>query len=439
VLCVAVEVQRPYAGERIELRTSNPDGDRLSTIQLHPACYLPRPPFSPLPTMMYRQTNWKKRHELNYVVPYSMRLRVRVLQKEAKSWSAEFCVAFEALELPLGKPAVFNLSVSVPFSKANQPLATPPAQWEPLNAPWDPKADLFVTPKEDEVNEWAQGLFREGLDRARNLDPATPVLGAAFDQQMSTRKIEELLAINALELKIAPSRYHALWYRMHLLRRANRLKQADEAYRTLVARLPRAARLEPVVQERNSALITEHRFDEFEKENRGMPPKLADWIVGMRTAWELDTARREQDAKTPGPRLILETSRGRVEVALYRFEEEGYDKLLAGWLGSAKFADKEPEWVTGAVAAAWPGMAKAARFPKDKDTPQAWRGTAALLKDDTFILATGPVHITMDACAVGRIVKGMEHVDAMTASDRILSAKIVPAAVADGSGRDEGG
>ena len=42
-------------------------------------------------------------------------------------------------------------------------------------------------------------------------------------------------------------------------------------------------------------------------------------------------------------------------------------------------------------------------------------------------------NLGMRACAIGRIVKGMEHVDAMTASDRIVSAKVVPApARADG-------
>jgi len=432
VLCVAIEIQRPYSGERIDLRTSDPAGDRFTLIQLHPACYLPRPPFSALPPVMMKRTTWKDRAKAKYAVPYSVRFRAAVLQKDAKSWSAEFCVALESLDLPIADPAVFNLTTSHPFSAANRPLTTPPAQWEPLKANWDPKADLFVTAKEDEVHAWALQLFREGLDRARDMEPATPILGAAFDSQMSERKIAEQLALADLEVKIAPNRYHGLWYRLHLLRRANRLEQADAAYRMLVERLPRAERLHPVVQERNAALLTECRFDEFERENRGIGTKTMDWVQEIRTAWEFEAVRRKRAATQTGDRLLLKTSRGDIEIALYEFDEDGYDAKLAKWLADARFADTAPKWATGALGIAWTGLPSGARAPKVDHPPLAWRGTVTLLGDRSLVLATGPVHITRRGCAIGLIVKGMEHVDAMTASDRIVSATVVPAPVRDG-------
>jgi len=427
VLCIAVEVQRPYRGERIDLRTSDPAGDLLTLIQFHPACYLPLPPFSPLPAILVRRSSWEGRGGAKYSVPYSIAMRSQILSKDGESWSAEICVALETLELPINKPAVFNLTVSHPFSEANRPLTTPPAKWEPLKAAWDPKADLFVTEKEDTVGEWSLGLFREGLSRARNLDPATPVLGAAFDRQLDARKIKEQLAMAALELEVDPNRFHGLWYRMHLLRRANRLKEADAAYRTLIKRLPRTKGLEPVRQDRNSALLTERRFDEFERENRGIKSKTMKAILEMRTAWDLESARRERHAKLPVTRLLLKTTRGEVEIALRHSDEEGYDAKLAQWLTKAEFADKAPKWVTGALGVAWRGLPSEARCPSGDKPPLAWRGTASLLGDRSFILATGPVHITKRACAIGHVVKGMKNVDAMTASDRILSATVIPA------------
>ena len=253
------------------------------------------------------------------------------------------------------------------------------------------------------------------------------MLGVAFDQQMNAAKIKEQLTLAALEVEIAPSQFHGLWYQLHLNRRANRLKEADAAYRALVEQLPGAQRIEPVAQERNAALLTECRFDEFEKENRGMPTKTMNWVQEMRTAWDVDQARRKREALTPGPRLLLKTTRGDVEVDLYRFEGNDFAGRLTKALSSAKLAGKAPKWATGALGIAWPGLPAGLALPTSDNLPRAWRGTAALTGDGTLLLATGPVHITKRACAIGRIVKGMEHVDAMTASDRIVSAEVVPA------------
>jgi len=427
-LCIAVEVQRAYTGQRIELRTSDPAGDRLTLVQMHPACFIPRPPFSALPPLLMRQSTWTDRGKARFSPPYSAKLRARVLEKDAKSWSAECCIALECLDLPIGQPAVFNLTITQPFTKSARPLATPPAQWEPLKAKWDPKADLFMTPEEDKVHAWAQRLFSEGVDLARQRAPQEPMLAAAFDEQMDEQKVKELLAMAELEVKIAPSRYHGLWYQLHLLRRANRLQEADAVYRALIERLPGAKRIEPVLQERNVALLTECRFDDFERENRGIDSKTMNWVQELRTAWEYELARRKREAKAPGARLILKTTRGDVEIQMYRFQEKGYDELLQQWLGDTQLTGKAPKSATGALGTAWSGLPTKWRAPQTENPPSAWRGSVAIPGDGTLLLATGAVHITMRSYAIGYILKGMEHVDAMTAADRIESVKVVPAA-----------
>ncbi|MHC4952640.1 MAG: hypothetical protein ACYTGZ_02025 [Planctomycetota bacterium] len=440
-LCLAIRIERPYAGERIDLHVADRAGAAVTQHRLHPACYLPKPPFSPLPPVMARRGSWEKIFETPYAAAYSAKIRSSVLKVDEKSWSAEFCIALEALDIAIHRPAGFHLAVVKPFSRGDRPLALHPSRWEPLNAKWDAKAGLFSTPDENKVHERSLALFRESVDRMMNKQPASPVLGAALDGALDRKRTDTLLAERAFEVRVDPTGFHGLWYRQYVLRRANRFAEAEDAYKALVKQLPGARRLVPVVQERNAMLLVLCRFDDFERENLGMSAKAADWLLGLRSDWEREGELRKKEAKGAAPRLALETTRGKIVIQLFSFSEAGYAEKLAGWLKASEFAKSEgtdsgglgPKWVTGCLGVAVPGLPKDARCEKGGPARRAWRGTASIANGGLLVLATGQYHLIDQVCAIGRIVEGMEHLDAFAASDKILSAKVLPAA-ARGSG-----
>lgn len=425
VLCLAIEMPRPYRGERIDLRLSDPTGTSVTLHRITPAGFLPRAPYSPVPAVLIRRSAWAEHNTAAYGAPYAARLRCRLLGANSKSWSLEFCVAVETLDVPLDKPIAIHLSLAPPRRGSEPPFDVPPRRWAILRPKWNSKAPLFTTPKEDRVNEWSLDLFREVNDMVLKRPTAGPLLAPALDKTFDPARVEALLAGCAAELALAPNRMHALWFRCHLLRRSNRMAEAEAAWRDLLRRLPDALALPPVAQERNLLLVADRRFDDFEKENRGMDARVLDRIISLRTAWDREQAWRKLESARRRPRFEIETTRGKVVVELYEYREPGDDKRIPDWLAEGAFTDKKPEWVTGAMGFAFAGMPKGARCGKADARRLAWRGTLALLPDRTLVLATGHVHIYRDSCALGRVVEGMEHVDALGAKDRILSARLV--------------
>ncbi len=424
VLCLGIEIPRPYRGERIDLRVAGPGGDIVSLFRITPAGFLPRAPFTPLPPLLLRRSAWETHNTASYSTVYSSRLRCQVLGAAAKSWSMEFCISLAALNLPHDKPFALHLSIAPARRGAEPPFQVPPARWPQVRAEWDIKAPLYVTEEEDGVNKWALELFAETLDIALKRKVAKPRISAAFDNTFDRAKVDAQLAACARELSIAPARLHGLWYRCHLLRRANRLVEADAAYRELIQRLPDARALPPVAQERTMLLLTACRFDDFEKENRGIDPRVIDRMIGIRTSWEREQAWIEA-ARGPRPRFEIETTRGRVVVELYEFREPGYDKLISGWLAAGGYKDIKPTWATGGLGFAFGGMDRAARCGKADERRLAWRGTLAMLPDRTLVLTTGHLHLYRKSCTLGRVIEGMKIVDALGATDRIISAKLV--------------
>ncbi|MHC4938936.1 MAG: hypothetical protein ACYTHK_08210 [Planctomycetota bacterium] len=398
-LCLAVRMDKPYAGEKIEFYVGTRSGSAYCIHALHPAVHVPRVPFLPVPAVLKKQGKWSERAEADFRDPYGARFRCRVLAKGETSWSAEFAVAHEALNLPAGEESAFFVRVVRAFTEADKPLTVPPAQWSALALKLDEKAGLFETPDDDASNKFALGLFRSG--------PTIKVLERGFDQD-SVAGLAEL---------VGKEDFFGLWFRAHLLRRANRLSEARAALRALTDAMPMARELKPVRSERRQLLILTGDYQQLREQESGR------WIDTVEAAWRQETALREQDKDLP--RIVLETSRGAVTVELFTKDAPALTKTVTDWIEAGKCNEIEAAWATGGV-----GFAFTAPNPPEDARPsgrRAWRGTLALIHEKEgalrLILTTGHVHLYRSATAVGRIVEGQKVVDGLGAADSIRTAR----------------
>jgi cyclophilin family peptidyl-prolyl cis-trans isomerase len=143
-----------------------------------------------------------------------------------------------------------------------------------------------------------------------------------------------------------------------------------------------------------------------------------DRIAAMAEAWAKEVKARERD--TGLPRVAFETTRGRVTVELFERDAPKAAARLLALVEKGAFADAVFDEVTGAASA------RAVPRPAVRVEPEggrrAWRGTVSFAESGALRFHTG--HDT--APAVGRVVLGMEAVDALDAVDRIKSAERLP-------------
>ncbi|MHC4849295.1 MAG: hypothetical protein ACYTEG_12680 [Planctomycetota bacterium] len=398
-VCLAIRVDRPYAGERIDFSVATRSGSIVVTHSLHPAVHLPQLPFFPLPSVMKQQGSWAKRKQIEFRDPYAARFRAHVLSKDEKSWTVEFAVAHEALNLPAKQEAVFQVRVVRAFSEEDRPMDKAPETWPSLHLTLDAEAALYETAAEDAESKQALQLFRDGA------------ILPSLERKFAVDAVDELLDTCGKET------FHGLWFRTHLLRRSNRLAEARGTLRSLLQRMPGARALKPVISERRQLLVLGNDYGALREQ------ESADWIDTVEAAWSREKALRAQDKNLP--RVVLETSAGPVVVELFARDAPELSKSIQAWIEAGKAKQLEAAWATGGVGFAFAGPTP----PKQakRSGRRAWRGTLAFIHEKDgelrLLLTTGHVHLYRSASAIGRIVAGQQVVDRLGVSDRIVSAR----------------
>jgi peptidyl-prolyl cis-trans isomerase B (cyclophilin B) len=424
VLCIAIEMRRPYGGERIDLHVAD-QRQNWSWHSLHPACTIPPRSLFPIAPVLVRRGSFTRSDKAPIDPPRACLFRARVYEEES-SWSAEVAVALQALGVsPLGR-IVFQLAVRHPAGEKGivhfVPGGEDPRTWPPLVAGWPQIEEPFMTREEDARRTLELGIFKERLDAWTQREIRKPVLGAALDKQKNNRKIQALRGQLMACVEADPGDFFARVNLVHFLRRANRLEEAEAAATALEKQFPFARSDWAVVNARRALLFARGRFAEGLK--LPLPNRDAPAAKELVEAWDEEAAARLLEGPDL-PRVAFETTKGRIVVAL--FEKDAprsvahlLELVKAGHYAGASFAD-----VTGSAGARAKAKPPAKRLPHEKSRRRAWRGTLAFVwengsagADLRFLTGHG-----RDA-AVGRVIEGMEFVDALEAGDRIESARV---------------
>jgi cyclophilin family peptidyl-prolyl cis-trans isomerase len=414
VLCIGIRVKRPYRGERIDLQVADELGKNYASHSFHPACTVPPASLYPLAPVLVRRASYALRQEAPIAPPVSCLFRARVYT-DADEWSAEIAVALESLEVSPVSPIVFMLDAVHPAGETPpmafaRPRGETPRDWQRLVASWPESAPSFLTPDEDKRRALELALSLETLAIVMRRAPEATPVADAFDVRKNGKKIDEILA--GLDECVAkdPLDFFALATRAALLRRANRLDAAWKAQEELWRHeAGRDSHLFAGV--RRMILISDMRFDEA----AAMKLPGRDRIAAMADAWAKEAAARELDKGLP--RVAFETTRGRVTVELLERDAPNAAARLLALVDKGAFADAVFDEVTGAAFAR--ATPKPAVRVAPEGTRRAWRGMVSFAESGALRFHTG--HDT--ATAVGRIVEGMEAVDALDSMDRIKSAE----------------
>jgi len=125
------------------------------------------------------------------------------------------------------------------------------------------------------------------------------------------------------------------------------------------------------------------------------------------------------------PRVAFETTKGRIVVVLFAKEAPRAVAHLLALVEAGHYAGASFDEVTGGLGArAKAKKAPAKRLPLEESKRRAWRGSVAFVWEGgsagaDLRFATGHG----SEAAVGRVLEGMEFVDALEAGDRIESAR----------------
>ncbi len=156
-------------------------------------------------------------------------------------------------------------------------------------------------------------------------------------------------------------------------------------------------------------------------------------------AWPLEQQRRAMEEKQGDlPRVVLQTTKGDIVLELFEDDQPNTVKNFVWLVEQGFYADQEPRlvvpffgWIAGHHQAK-PGYAIAAESPaRPRRARRLYRGTIGMISADPdavragFLLTTGTaLHLDSSFVAFGRVVEGQEVVDAMTAADRIVEARV---------------
>ncbi|MFI5403408.1 MAG: peptidylprolyl isomerase, partial [Planctomycetota bacterium] len=336
---------------------------------------------------------------------------------EADSWSAEFAVALEALEVSPMQRIVFTLDVVHPAGERPPvafapPRGEEPRDWQPLSAKWPAEAPAFLTPEEDRNRAFELVLFKEALGLVAGKAAAETPVADAVQGSKNTSAIDDLLA--RLDRCVAADSHDlfAIASRASLLRRANRLADAWKSEMRMWLFEPGRASL-LLAGTHRTLLIADMRFDEA----AAMDLPGQDEIRAMAEAWKKERQARTLDAAHP--QVAFETTRGRVVVELFDRDAPKATKALLALVARGACTDLAFDDVTGAAfAQATPTGAERVEAEGGR---LAWRGTLAFTESGALRFRTGHE----PSPAVGYVVLGMEAVDALDRADRIRSAEIL--------------
>jgi len=424
VLCIAIEMRRPYGGERIDLHVAD-QRDNWSWHALHPACTLPPASVAPIAPVLVRRGSLRRSSEAPIGPPRACRFRARIYAEE-NSWSAEVAVALQALGVsPLGQIA-FQLTVRHPAGDKDivrfAPGGDDPRTWPALVAGWPPVEEPFMTRDEDARRTLELDLFNEVLDARTKREIAKPLLGAALDHRKNNEKIAALRGRLTACVESDPGDFFARVSLVHFLRRANRLEEAEAAATALEKQFPFGRSDRTVISARRAVLFAQGRFAEVRKLEA--PDKDAAAMKEIVTAWDDEAATRLVE-RPDLPRVAFETTKGRIVVVLYEKDAPRSAAHLLALVRAGHYAGAEFVAVTGGAGAQARAKPATRRLTQEDNKRRGWRGTLALVWEDgsagadlRFLTGHG------DDAAVGRVIEGMEFVDALEAGDRIESAKV---------------
>jgi cyclophilin family peptidyl-prolyl cis-trans isomerase len=131
-------------------------------------------------------------------------------------------------------------------------------------------------------------------------------------------------------------------------------------------------------------------------------------------------ARARDDARGDLPRVAFETTGGRVVVELFAGDAPKAVDGLLSIVRTGGCTDVPFDAVTGAMFAQ-ATLQRGGALDEESHARRAFRGTLALAKTGALLFRTGHD----GGPAVGRVVLGMEVVDALDAGDRIRTAEVV--------------
>ncbi len=420
VLCIAIEMRRPYGGERIDLHVADLRRN-WSWHSFHPACTVPPQDLYPIAPVLVRRGSYVRRVGATFDPPRACLFRARVYEQE-QSWSAEIAVALQALDVSPFARIVFQLTVRHPAREEGAvpfvPGAVDPGSWPPLVARWPQVEEPFMTREEDARRTLELQIFQEFLDSWTKKEVRKPVFGAALDKRKNNRKIEALREKLVACVKADPRDFFARFNLVHLLRRANRLDDAEAAAAALEKQFPRA----PMANVRRPLLFARQRFAEGLRLSADRDEPAALELV---EAWDEEAAARLLEGPDL-PRVAFQTTKGRVVVVLYARDAPQSVARLLELVAAGHYTNASFDEVTGSVEARAKAAKPAAkRLSREHCRRRCWRGTLALVwKEKTsggdlrFLTGHG------GDTAVGRVVEGMEFVDALEAGDRIESARV---------------
>ena len=252
----------------------------------------------------------------------------------------------------------------------------------------------------------------------------------ALDGKKGNARIDDLLTSIELAIKHDPGDLFARYFLAYLLRRSNRLEEAAAALDAITNELPAAADSPPVLAERLEVLFSLGLFSEAARTAKQLrlPPRLR-WLVEISESsarfWQHELALRAADKKRGADRIVLKTTKGEITVELFEGASADFvrDAVEAKRLDSAVF---EP--VTGGVLAnlRFDGDAPAPA-PGSGDRRRHWRGSVGLTQPgpraELYFTTKRTFWLDDDKHAVvGRVVAGMEFVDAMEFEDRVDEA-----------------
>jgi len=436
-LCIAIEIDRPYAGERIDFHVSDQAGEVWCWHAFHPASFFPQGRSAPIAPVIARRASFAQRDRAAMTGSYGCMFRARVFRKAA-SWSAEFVLSMEALNVIPGRPLRYRLEVGLPteaggtarFATVPDP-ASPPSTWPSLDIRWQPGEPIFETPEEDLRRGVEMDLFREWLDQTLGREARNSLLAGALDGRKDNAQILDLR--RRLEHCIAADEddFFAHCYLVHLLRRANQTQDAATAFDRMARRFPYAADYPPVMQERVAILAQESRFDEILSPK--VPAIFGDAFRGMAAQWREEEGfrRRESEGEGARGRVVLETTKGRVTITPFLRDQPRAAAALLALARNGALDGLPAASSTGGLGTEF-DVAAGQNLPEREERARlGWSGTLCFALDadsgtvlPRILLAAGHAHLSRPLLAAGRVTAGFDVVGALEASDKILSARV---------------
>jgi len=430
-LCIAVSVSGPYDGERLDLLTSDAAGKVYARHSFHPRCYWPKFPHVPLPPIAVYRSSFKQSAHPLVDNPTSCRVRTHF---GAKAWSIEIAISLETTGLNQPGDQRFHLELRDPFGSRRLALTpitgeSKPSAWRAFHAASsDPVT--FSTPVEDSFRSIEARIFDDRIQVLSGKTGSESLVRDALDGKKSNTRIDALLAPIESAIKHDPGDLFARYFRVYLLRRSNRLKDAAAALDAITTELPAAADLPPVLAERLEVLFSLGLFPEAVRTAKQLrlPPRLRSLVEISESSarfWQHEVALRAADKKRRADRIVFNTTKGEITVELFegaaadfvrdaakakRIDAAIFEPVTGGVLANLRFDGKAPP----------PGAGT-------RDRRRHWRGSVGLTQPgpraELYFTTKRTFWLDDDKhTVIGRVVAGMEFVDAIEFNDRVVGA-----------------